>query len=120
MLHVTLHINALADDAKQKQFRDPRLKTRLYAVKEVMFDVEDFLDEIDYQLTRCKVEVESEPQIFVYKVSDFFNSTSSSFNKKTDSGMKEVLEKLDYLARQNGAFGFKECTYSGVGSSIKV
>ena len=50
----------------------------------------------------------------LYEVSNFFNSTSSSFNKKIDSGMKKVLEKLKYLASQKCTLGFKEGTYSSV------
>ncbi|ESW23069.1 hypothetical protein PHAVU_004G015900 [Phaseolus vulgaris] len=117
MLH---SINALADDAELKQFTDPQVKAWIFAVKEAVFDAEDLLDEIDYELTRCQVEAEFEPQTIAYKVSNFFNSTFSSFNKKIDSGLKEVLEKLEYLAREKGALGLKECTYSGDGSGSKV
>jgi len=34
--------------------------------------------------------------------------------------MKEVLEKLEYLAKQKGALGLKDCTFSGDGSGSKV
>ena len=120
-LNIMLHsINALADDAEQKQFRDPHVKAWLFAAKEAVFDAEDLLGEIDYELTRCQVEAESKPQTFTYKVSNFFNSTFTSFNKKIESGMKEVLEKLEYLAKQMGALGLKKGTYSGDGSGSKV
>ncbi|ESW23794.1 hypothetical protein PHAVU_004G075900 [Phaseolus vulgaris] len=114
--NIMLHsINALVDDAELKQFTDPHVKAWLFVVKEVVFDVEDLLDEIDYELTRCQVEAELEPQTIAYKVSNFINSTFSSFNKRIDLGLKEVLEKLEYLARQKGALGLKECTYFGDG-----
>ncbi|ESW23318.1 hypothetical protein PHAVU_004G036700 [Phaseolus vulgaris] len=121
-LNIMLHsINALADDAELRQFTDPNVKAWLFAVKEAVFDAEDLLDEIDYELTRCQVEAQFEPQTFTYKVSNFFNSTFSSFNKKIESGMKEVLEKLEYLANQKGALGLKEGTYfGGDGSGSKV
>ncbi|XP_027915942.1 putative disease resistance protein At3g14460 [Vigna unguiculata] len=122
-LNIMLHsINSLADDAEQKQFRDPHVKAWLFAVKEAVFDAEDLLDEIDYEHTRCEVEAEagSEPQTITYKVSNFFNATFSSFNKKIDSRLKEVLKKLEYLARQKGALGLKECTYSSVGSGSNI
>ncbi|QCD95308.1 disease resistance protein RPM1 [Vigna unguiculata] len=68
-LNIMLHsINALAHDAEQKQFTDPHIKAWLFSVKEAVFDAEDILDEIDYEITRCKVEAESEPQTFTYKV----------------------------------------------------
>ncbi|ESW22953.1 hypothetical protein PHAVU_004G008900 [Phaseolus vulgaris] len=116
-LKIMLHsINALADDAEIKQFTDPHVKACLVDVKEAVFDAEDLLGEIDYELTRCQVEAQYEPQTFTYKVSNFFNSTFTSFNKKIESEMKDVLEKLEYLANQKGALSLKEGTYSGDGS----
>ncbi|ESW22946.2 hypothetical protein PHAVU_004G008620 [Phaseolus vulgaris] len=120
-LNIKLHsINALADDAELKQFTDPHVKAWLLAVKEAVFDAEDLLGEIDYELTRCQVQAQSQPQTFTYKVSNFFNSTFTSFNKKIESEMKEVLEKLEYLANQKGDLGLKEGTYFGDGSGSKV
>ncbi|XP_027923494.1 putative disease resistance protein At3g14460 isoform X2 [Vigna unguiculata] len=116
MLH---SINALAHDAEQKQFRDPHVKAWLFAVKEAVFDAEDLLKEIEYELTRCQVEAGSDPQTLTSKVSNFFNSTFTSFNKKIESEIREVLEKLEYLARQKGALGLKESIYSGDGSGSK-
>ncbi|XP_068501543.1 putative disease resistance RPP13-like protein 1 [Phaseolus vulgaris] len=113
-------IDALADDAELRQFTDPHIKAWLFDVKEAVFDAEDLLGEIDYELTRCQVEAQSQPQTFTYKVSNFFNPTFTSFNKKIESEMKEVLEKLQYLANQKGALGLKEGTYSGDGSGSKV
>ncbi|XP_027923644.1 putative disease resistance RPP13-like protein 1 isoform X3 [Vigna unguiculata] len=121
-LNIMLHsINALADDAEQKQFRDPHVKAWLLSVKEAVFDAEDLLGEIDYELTRCQVEAGSEPQTFTYKVSTFFNSTFSSFNKKIESEMKEVLEQLKYLEQQKDALGLKNSTsYSDSKASQKL
>jgi len=120
-LNIMLHsINSLADDAELKQFKDPHVKAWLFAVKEAVFDVEDLLGEIDYELIRCQVEAQSHPQTITYKVSNFFNTTFSSFNKRIESELKEVLDKLEYLARQKGALGLKDSTYSSVGSVSKV
>jgi len=66
------------------------------------------------------VEPQSQPQTITYKVSNFFNATFSSFNKKIESGLKEVIDKLEYLARQKGALGLKESTYSSAGSGSNV
>nr|ACJ22815.1 NBS-LRR type putative disease resistance protein CNL-B18 [Phaseolus vulgaris]ACZ74714.1 CNL-B18 [Phaseolus vulgaris] len=113
-------IDALADDAELRQFTNPHIKAWLFDVKEAVFDAEDLLGEIDYELTRCQVEAQSQPQTFTSKVSNFFNSTFTSFNKKIESEMKEVLEKLEYLANQKGALGLKEGTSSGDGSGSKM
>ncbi|XP_052722670.1 putative disease resistance RPP13-like protein 1 isoform X2 [Vigna angularis] len=67
-LNIMLHsINSLAQDAEQKQFTDSNVKACLFSVKETVFDAEDLLGEIDYELTRCQVEAESEPQTFTHK-----------------------------------------------------
>nr|ACZ74709.1 CNL-B12 [Phaseolus vulgaris] len=108
-------INALADDAELKQFTDPDVKAWLFAVKEAVFDAEDILGEIDYELTRSQVEAQSQPQTS-FKVSYFF----TLFNRKIESGMKEVLERLNNLLNQVGALDLKEFTYSGDGSGSKV
>ena len=74
-LKIMLHsINALADDAELKQFTDPHVKAWLFDAKEAVFDAEDLLGEIDYELTRCQVQAQSQPQTFTSKVSNFFNS----------------------------------------------
>nr|ACZ74654.1 CNL-B29 [Phaseolus vulgaris] len=105
-------INALADDAELKQFTDPLVKEWLFDVKEAVFDAEDLLGEIDYELTRCQVEAQYEPQTFTSKVSNFVDSTFTSFNKKIESDMKEVLETLESLENQKDALGLKRGTYS--------
>ncbi|KAL2335691.1 hypothetical protein Fmac_016904 [Flemingia macrophylla] len=115
-----LSIDALADDAEQKQFRDPRVKAWLAAARDAVFDAEDLLDEIEYEVSKSQVEAESQSQTFTYKVSNLFNATFSSFNTKIDPGMKQVLDKLEYLASQKGDLGLKEVSYSGVGSGSKV
>ncbi|KAK8469871.1 hypothetical protein PHAVU_004G008680 [Phaseolus vulgaris] len=112
-LNIKLYsINALADDAELKQLTDPHVNAWLVAVKEAVFDAEDLLGEIDYELTRGQVEAPYEPQTFTSKVSDFVDSTLTSFNKKIESEMKEVLEKLEYLAKEKDALGLKRGTYS--------
>nr|ACZ74653.1 CNL-B28 [Phaseolus vulgaris] len=120
-LNIKLHsIDALADDAELKQFTDPHVKAWLFAVKEAVFDAEDLLGEIDYELTRRQVKAQFKPQTFTCKVPNIFNSIFNSFNKKIEFGMNEVLEKLEYLANQKGDLGLKEGTYSGDGSGSNV
>ncbi|KAH1228090.1 putative disease resistance RPP13-like protein 1 [Glycine max] len=138
-----LSIEALVDDAEQKKFRDPRVRGWHFAAKDVVFDTEDLLDEIDYELSKCQVE--SEFQTFTFKVTNVGSihllescvhltlqgvkpltniglksikpvqntlkerraPFNRSFNRKIDSGMKQVLDKLEYLACQKDALGSK-------------
>ncbi|RZB81756.1 putative disease resistance RPP13-like protein 1 [Glycine soja] len=127
-------IDALADDAEQKQFRDPRVREWLVAVKDAdipinrmnatkkdaMFDAEDLLDEIDYEINKWAVENDSESQTCTCKESSFFETSFSSFNMKIESRMKQVLADLEFLSSQKGDLGLKEASGLGVGSGSKV
>ncbi|KHN37726.1 Putative disease resistance RPP13-like protein 1 [Glycine soja] len=112
-------IQALADDAELKQFRDPRVRNWLLKVKDAVFDAEDLLDEIQHEISKCQVEAEAEAesQTCTCKVPNFFKSSPvSSFNKEIKSRMEQVLEDLENLASQSGYLGLKNA--SGVGSGF--
>ncbi|XP_054816659.1 putative disease resistance RPP13-like protein 1 isoform X2 [Prosopis cineraria] len=51
---VLLSIDAVFDDAEQKQITNTKVKDWIYMVK----DAEDVLDEIDYEVLKRKVEAE--------------------------------------------------------------
>ena len=55
-----LSIDAVVDDAEQKQIDNPGVKAWLVAVRDVVFEAEDILDEIEHELSKCKVEGESQ------------------------------------------------------------
>lgn len=56
----------------------------------------------------------------VNKVSNFFKTSFSSFSRKIESRMKQVLADLEFLSSQKGDLGLKEASGLGVGSSSKV
>ncbi|XP_027355627.1 putative disease resistance protein At3g14460 [Abrus precatorius] len=121
-------INALADDAEQKQVTEVRdaakvaVKAWLVAVNEAVLDAEDLLDEIDYEVFKCELEADSESQsqTCTCKVWTCFKAYSvSSFDREIESRMKQILEKLEYLANQKDDLGLKEARDSGVGSGSK-
>ncbi|KAL5150630.1 putative disease resistance RPP13-like protein 1 [Glycine soja] len=112
-------IQALADDAELKQFRDPLVRNWLLKVKDAVFDAEDILDEIQHEISKCQVEVEAEAesQTCTCNVPNFFKSSpASSFNREIKSRIEQVLENLENLARQSGYLGLKNA--SGVGSGF--
>ncbi|KAG4977427.1 hypothetical protein JHK86_036901 [Glycine max] len=113
-------IQALADDAELKQFRDERVRDWLLKVKDAVFDAEDLLDEIQHEISKCQVEAESQTcSGCTCKVPNFFKSSPvSSFNKEIKSMMEQVLEDLENLASQSGYLGLKNA--SGVGSGGAV
>ncbi|GAU38942.1 hypothetical protein TSUD_363810 [Trifolium subterraneum] len=85
-----LSINAVVDDAELKQIKNRHVKAWLDAVKDVVFEAEDLLDEIDIEVLRCNLEAESDSNNG--KVWNFFNASSNSFEKEIESKMQEVLE----------------------------
>ncbi|KHN20832.1 Putative disease resistance RPP13-like protein 1 [Glycine soja] len=110
-----LAIDVLADDAELKQFRDARVRDWLFKAKDVVFEAEDLLEEIDYELSKCQVEAESQP--ILNKVSNIFKPSSlSSFDKEIESRMEQILDDLDDLESQSGYLGLTRTSGVGVGS----
>ncbi|KHN20833.1 Putative disease resistance RPP13-like protein 1 [Glycine soja] len=110
-----LAIDVLADDAELKQFRDARVRDWLFKAKDVVFEAEDLLEDIDYELSKCQVEAESQP--ILNKVSNIFKPSSlSSFDKEIESRMEQILDDLDDLESQSGYLGLTRTSGVGVGS----
>ncbi|KRH13355.1 hypothetical protein GLYMA_15G233100v4 [Glycine max] len=110
-----LAIDVLADDAELKQFRDARVRDWLFKAKDVVFEAEDLLADIDYELSKCQVEAESQP--ILNQVSNFFRPSSlSSFDKEIESRMEQILEDLDDLESRGGYLGLTRTSGVGVGS----
>ncbi|KAL5148136.1 putative disease resistance RPP13-like protein 1 [Glycine soja] len=113
-----LSIDALAHHAEQKQFRDQHVKSWLVAVKVAVLDAEDLLDDIDYELSKCKVDAESESQTYTCKVPNLFKSHVRSFDKDIKSRMEQLLDSLEFLSNQKGDLGLKNASGVGVGSGL--
>ncbi|WJX92988.1 hypothetical protein P8452_74563 [Trifolium repens] len=122
LLNITLlSINAVVDDAELKQIRNPNVRAWLDAVKNAVLDAEDLLEEIDIELSRCKLEVESQSSTTSTKVWNFFNASSSSFDKEIESKMHEVLDNLEFLASKKDILGLKAVNSGfGVGSDSQM
>ncbi|KAL2979368.1 hypothetical protein AAZX31_13G168700 [Glycine max] len=95
-------VNAVVDDAEQKQFTDAYVKAWLDDVRDVLLDTEDLLDEIDCEFS--KTELEAESQTSASKVCDF------------ESRIIDVLDDLDSLLDQKNDLGLKNVSHVGVGS----
>jgi len=86
-------INAVVDDAELKQFTDAYVKAWLDEVRDVLFDAEDLLEEIDYEFSKSASQLEY--QSSASKVCSF------------ESKLKEVLDDLESLLNQKDDLGLK-------------
>jgi len=101
-----LAIDVVADDAEQKQFTNPRVRDWLLAAKDVVFDAEDLLEEIDDALSKSQAEAES--QTAAKKVWNFLKSSFVSFfENEIESRMEKLIENLEDLETQNHVLGLK-------------
>ncbi|XP_028775318.1 putative disease resistance RPP13-like protein 1 [Neltuma alba] len=111
---VLLSIDAVVDDAEQKQITNPKVKDWIDLVKDAVFDAEDVLDEIDYEMCKRKLEAEQRSRTTaIGKVRNFFSTPVSSFEKEIEYKMKNVLENLEYLASQRDILRLNERDSSG-------
>ncbi|KAJ7949317.1 LRR and NB-ARC domain disease resistance protein [Quillaja saponaria] len=110
-----LSINAVLDDAEEKQIRNQHVKKWVDELKDAVFDAEDLLDEIDTEVSLQELEAEltsgrkySGCCIGVPHFSTLIASTSvNSFNKDIESKIHEVLDHLKFLAEQKDVLGLK-------------
>jgi len=103
-----MDINAVIDDAEQKQFSNSLVKEWLDEVRDVLYDAEDLLDEIDYEL-------------FINKSEAQFQSSSSKV-RSLESKMIEVLDDLESLSNQKVVQDFKISSgvISGLGNKVSA
>ncbi|XP_062007159.1 putative disease resistance protein RGA3 [Rosa rugosa] len=87
-------IKLVLEDAEKKQVRNPLITRWLGNLKDVCHDVDDVLDELDFQKLRLKVEVDNCGKI-KGKVRQFFSRWNPVvFNFKMGHKVKEIRERL--------------------------
>ncbi|RHN65661.1 putative P-loop containing nucleoside triphosphate hydrolase [Medicago truncatula] len=105
-----LSLQAVLNDAEEKQITNPAVKEWLNMLQDAVFEAEDLFDEINTESLRCKVEAEYETQSA--KVLKKLSSRFKRFNRKMNSKLQKLLERLEHLRNQN--LGLKE----GVSNSV--
>ncbi|KAG2671281.1 hypothetical protein I3760_14G126900 [Carya illinoinensis] len=104
---VLLAVNAVFEDAEEKQATNPNVKEWLDELKDAIYDAEDIFDEIDTEAMRCKLDDEFHPTKSKVRKA-FSTSFKVPFVKKIEPKIKEVLERLEYLVRLKEDIGLKE------------
>ncbi|GAU14898.1 hypothetical protein TSUD_46910 [Trifolium subterraneum] len=93
-------LQAVLVDAEQKQFNNLPVKQWLDDLKDAIFDAEDLLDLISYDVQRCKVE--NTP------VNQLQNLPSSI---KINSKMEKMCKRLQTFVQQKDILGLQRATH---------
>jgi Leucine-rich repeat (LRR) protein len=101
-----LSVNALLEDAEEKQLTKPAVKAWLNELKDAICDAEDVLDEIVTEALQRKLDAEF--QTTASKLLNPISTFLSRFVKEIEPKIKYLLDKLEYLAKQKDVLGLKE------------
>lgn len=100
-------IKSVLLDAEEKQWKDQQLRDWLGKLKHVCYDVEDVLDEFQYQALQRQVVSHGSLKT---KVLGFFSSSNPlPFSFKMGHRIKEVRERLDGIAADRAQFNLQTC-----------
>ncbi|PRQ48970.1 putative P-loop containing nucleoside triphosphate hydrolase [Rosa chinensis] len=101
-------IKLVLEDAEKKQVRNPLITRWLGNLKDVCHDVDDVLDELEFQKLRLKVEVDNCRRING-KVRQFFTRWNPVvFNFKMGHKVKEIRERLAEIDNERREFALFE------------
>ncbi|QCD85667.1 hypothetical protein DEO72_LG3g187 [Vigna unguiculata] len=111
-----LALDVVADDAEQKQFTNPLVRKWLLEAKDVVFDAEDLVEEINHALSKSQVEAQSHStytKVWNFLISCF---VSSFENELIESRMEKLIQNLEHLATESHVLGLKKAHDVGVRS----
>ncbi|KAG6671094.1 hypothetical protein I3843_Q016100 [Carya illinoinensis] len=105
-------VNAVLADVEEKQLTNPLVRGWVDELKDVLFDAEDILDEIDTEALQRKLDAESSTT--AEKVLDCISNTFlDTFVNEVKPKIEEVLDRLEDLTKQKDCLGLHEVV--GVG-----
>jgi hypothetical protein len=102
-----LSVNALLENAEEKQLTNPHVKVWLEESKDAIYEADDVLDEIATEALQRKLDAEFQTTSST-KVRKFISTFFGHFVKVIEPKIKELLGKLEYLANQKDVLGLKE------------
>jgi len=86
-----LILQAVLDDAEEKQINNRAVKQWLDDLKDAIFDAEDLLNQISYDSLRCKVE-KTQAANKTNQVWNFLSSPFNTFYREINSQMKIMFD----------------------------
>ncbi|XP_058721591.1 putative disease resistance protein At3g14460 [Vicia villosa] len=106
-LEITLlSLQSVLYDGEDKQIANPAVKKWLEMLQDAVFEADELFDELNTEALRCEAEAGQVLKKFL----DYFQR----FNKKINSKLHKLFERLEHLRNQN--LGLKEAVSSSVWS----
>jgi Leucine-rich repeat (LRR) protein len=101
-----LTLDAVFEDAEELQVTKPVVKEWLDELKDAIYDAEDVLDEVATEALRS--ELDAEFQTTASKVRKSISAFHNSFVKEIEPKIKDILKRLETLAKQKDVIGLRE------------
>ncbi|CAN6566972.1 unnamed protein product [Malus baccata var. baccata] len=98
-------LDAVLDDAEEKQIEKPRVRKWLDELKHAVFDAEDLLAEIDTEVLRSKVEADEYQTKKTSQVCNFLSTSFNPFCQGMNGRIQELFQRLEHLAKQKDLLG---------------
>ncbi|KAL5078090.1 hypothetical protein RYX36_017074 [Vicia faba] len=123
-----LTLQAVLDDAEEKQISTPAVKNWLDDLKDVVLDAEDLINQISYDSLRCKME-NRQVGNRTNKVWNSLSSPFKNFYRDINSQLKIMCETLEPFAQHKDTLGLqtksarvsrRPPSSSGVNESVMV
>ncbi|XVF78757.1 hypothetical protein PTKIN_Ptkin14bG0161500 [Pterospermum kingtungense] len=119
-------LQAVLNDAEEKQIKDEAVKNWLSDVQDLAYDVDDILDEFAYEALRLKLQ-QAQAQASTSKVrkliptccTSYFSPTSVMFRTEMISKIKDITARLNNLASQKDVLELREIVSQGASSKGK-
>ncbi|KAM3733832.1 hypothetical protein ACB098_11G167900 [Castanea mollissima] len=115
MKTVLLTVNAVLSDAEEKQITNMAVKEWVNELKDAAYHAEDLLDEIATIALQCELEAEAKVKgkqvmglFFTHNPSKEDKDSSLKLDKDMESRLKNIVERLEFLAQQRDIMNFKE------------
>ncbi|XVF78765.1 hypothetical protein PTKIN_Ptkin14bG0162300 [Pterospermum kingtungense] len=121
------YIQAVLNDAKEKQIKHEGVKKWLADLQDLAYDVDDILDEFSYEALRLKLQ-NNQAQASNSKVrkliptccsSCYLTPTSFMFNNKMISKIKVITRRLNELTTISNGLGLSKIVSEGANSKAK-
>ncbi|TYJ48196.1 hypothetical protein E1A91_A01G044200v1 [Gossypium mustelinum] len=118
-------IQAVLNDAEEKQMEDPNVKIWLTQLQNLGYDVGDVLNEFEIEALQRKLHEDEASTSKAQKpnaswFTSFINSRAFTFNKRMISKLQEITDELNGLARETHRLGLRQIDETAMSKRVKV